>query len=268
MKNSSTKSPRLLAILAHPKSDSFCKSLFQKGLDTFKFLGFELDVIDLYQGDFPPVMPLEELQRGGSFETAIQDYAHKLQAADGLFIVHPDWWGGPPAILKGWLDRVLRPGVAYDYEGEEFEDKEKVGLLGGKKAYVVVTTDQAAPKAVKLTFSNSSGLTISWASAVSPRARLKSSTTYSAASTGTAKISSRPWRRKSQPFWLEPLLLARRLHHIQTHRNLPTPEVEPEVVDGRVFPFVGQVDVPDDKLEGFQGNGADQFDALYGINVL
>jgi NAD(P)H dehydrogenase (quinone) len=152
MKNSSTKSPRLLAILAHPKSDSFCKSLFQKGLDTFKFLGFELDVIDLYQGDFPPVMPLEELQRGGSFETAIQDYAHKLQAADGLFIVHPDWWGGPPAILKGWLDRVLRPGVAYDYEGEEFEDKEKVGLLGGKKAYVVVTTDQAAPKSGKIDF--------------------------------------------------------------------------------------------------------------------
>jgi NAD(P)H dehydrogenase (quinone) len=97
-------------------------------------------------------MPLEELQRHSSFETVVQENARILTSAEGLFIVHPDWWGGPPAILKGWLDRILRPGVAYDYQGEEFEEKEKIGLLGGKKAYVVVTTDQAAPKSGKIDF--------------------------------------------------------------------------------------------------------------------
>ena len=51
-------------------------------------------------------------------------------------IVHPNWWAMPPAILKGWLDRVLRQGVAY-----EFANGGVVGLLRGKSALVLTTSN-------------------------------------------------------------------------------------------------------------------------------
>ena len=56
--------------------------------------------------------------------------------ADGYVIVHPNWWGQPPAILKGWIDRVLRQGVVY-----EFSPQGVVGLLKGKSAVVLTTSN-------------------------------------------------------------------------------------------------------------------------------
>jgi len=48
--------------------------------------------------------------------------APKIAIADGIVFVHPDWWGMPPAILKGWIDRVLRSGVTYQFlEGDDGE---------------------------------------------------------------------------------------------------------------------------------------------------
>ena len=56
-------------------------------------------------------------------------------------IVHPNWWGQPPAILKGWLDRVIRPGVAYEFlEGDAGEGVPK-GLLKAKTALVYNTSN-------------------------------------------------------------------------------------------------------------------------------
>ena len=68
-----------------------------------------------------------------------------MEGADGFVVVHPDWWGGPPAVLKGWLDRVLRPGTAYEYEGEVPEARSVVGLLEGRKALTVITGDADDP---------------------------------------------------------------------------------------------------------------------------
>lgn len=59
--------------------------------------------------------------------------------------VYPDWWGMPPAILKGWIDRVFRPGVAYEHDGPEFMTKSKTALLTGKKAFVICTTNETNP---------------------------------------------------------------------------------------------------------------------------
>ena len=42
-------------------------------------------------------------------------HCEEIAAADGIVVVHPNWWGQPPAILKGWIDRVIRPGVAYEF---------------------------------------------------------------------------------------------------------------------------------------------------------
>jgi NAD(P)H dehydrogenase (quinone) len=55
--------------------------------------------------------------------------AAEIAKADGIIIIHSDWWGRPPAILKGWIDRVIRPGIAYRFlEGDKKEGIPK-GLL-------------------------------------------------------------------------------------------------------------------------------------------
>jgi NAD(P)H dehydrogenase (quinone) len=56
-------------------------------------------------------------------------------------IFHPDWWGQPPAVLKGWIDRVFRQGVAYDYDGEDFAQRTWSPLLKGKKGLVFCTSE-------------------------------------------------------------------------------------------------------------------------------
>ena len=64
-----------------------------------------------------------------------------IAKADGIIIVHPNWWGQPPAILKGWIDRVMRPGIAYEFlEGDSGEGIPK-GLLRAKAAIVLNTSN-------------------------------------------------------------------------------------------------------------------------------
>ena len=59
----------------------------------------------------------------------------------GIIIVHPNWWGMPPAILKGWIDRVLRPEVAYRFVEGDQGDGVPVGLLKAKAAMVFNTAN-------------------------------------------------------------------------------------------------------------------------------
>jgi NAD(P)H dehydrogenase (quinone) len=56
-------------------------------------------------------------------------------------VVHPNWWGQPPAILKGWIDRVFRPGVAYEFQEGDSGEGIPVGLLKAKAAVVLNTSN-------------------------------------------------------------------------------------------------------------------------------
>jgi putative NADPH-quinone reductase len=68
-------------------------------------------------------------------------HCEEIAVADGIVIVHPNWWGMPPAIFKGWIDRVLRPEVAYRFvEGDQGEGV-PVGLLKAKAAIVFNTAN-------------------------------------------------------------------------------------------------------------------------------
>ena len=98
---------------------------------------------DLYAEGFQPLLTESELKRRISFDPLVQRAVSELRAADLLVCAHPDWWGQPPAMLKGWLDRLFRPGVAYDYRGPEFAGKQHVPLLVGRGALICCTTDQS-----------------------------------------------------------------------------------------------------------------------------
>jgi NAD(P)H dehydrogenase (quinone) len=114
----------LLAVLAHPRPESFCAALFAEIVGAAEASGAEVTRHDLYRDGFDPVLSAEEsmtVARGGGREGLIDPlvdrYQAELRAADRLAVVHPNWWGKPPAILSGWLDRVLAPDVAYKLDG-------------------------------------------------------------------------------------------------------------------------------------------------------
>lgn len=102
-------------------------------------------LVDLYAEHFDPVMPAEELPRKFSFDDATLHYQEAIKEAVRIVFVHPDWWGGPPAIMKGFIDRVFRPGVAYGFREADFRDENAHGLFAGKRVDVLITTDATPP---------------------------------------------------------------------------------------------------------------------------
>lgn len=148
----------VLLIHAHPEPDSFTSAIAAAVTEILENAGSTVLNIDLYRipGDsgseetvtFPPVLETDELRRKTSFEGLIQAQMKNLENAEAYVVVHPDWWGGPPAVMKGWIDRVFRPGTAYEIP-EGFGYKHPEGLLKGRKALVIVTGDGDKPGPLK-----------------------------------------------------------------------------------------------------------------------
>lgn len=107
---------RLLFVHAHPVPESFNAALLKAAVGTARSRGHEVKIIDLNAEGFNPVMSAEE-RRGYVEDVPIPDdlvpHVEALQWAEGLILVYPTWWYSQPAILKGWMDRVWRPGIAF-----------------------------------------------------------------------------------------------------------------------------------------------------------
>jgi NAD(P)H dehydrogenase (quinone) len=132
---------RISVILAHPDPESFNHAIAQTAVDALKANGYRVFFHDLYQEKFDPRLNLEELAKDAILPAVIRKHCDEIAAASGIVIVHPNWWGQPPAILKGWLDRVIRPDVAYEFlEGDNGEGVPK-GLLKARAALVFNTSN-------------------------------------------------------------------------------------------------------------------------------
>ena len=127
---------KILSILGHQRPGSFCHALAATAAEQLRAAGHEVVFHDLYAEAFDPILPEAEIPKGAFPDAAIAGHCRELAAADGYLVVHPNWWGQPPAILKGWIDRVFRQGVAY-----EFSSQGVVGLLAGKSAVVLTTSN-------------------------------------------------------------------------------------------------------------------------------
>lgn len=132
---------RILIILAHPRPGSFNHALAQAAADAARTLGHEVTLRDLHAEGFDPILPADEAKKGAALPLLVAEHCRLLAQADGLIVVHPNWWGMPPAILKGWVDRVMRPGVAYEFlEGDDGQGVPR-GLLRAKTALILNTGD-------------------------------------------------------------------------------------------------------------------------------
>jgi NAD(P)H dehydrogenase (quinone) len=132
---------RILVIVAHPNTDSFNHAIAQTCARTLAANGHEVVRHDLYAERFDPLLLAGEAGREARLPPDIRRHCDEVAQADGIIIVHPNWWGMPPAILKGWVDRVLRPGIAYEFlEGDSGEGVPR-GLLKATRALVFNTSN-------------------------------------------------------------------------------------------------------------------------------
>jgi len=132
---------RISIILAHPCPGSFNHAIAGTVADTLAEAGHEVLFHDLYAEKFDPMLPCEEIPRGAVLPAAVALHCREIAEADGIVFVHPDWWGMPPAVLKGWVDRVLRPGVAYRFSETDAGEGIPDGLLHARAVLVFNTSN-------------------------------------------------------------------------------------------------------------------------------
>ena len=107
---------RVLVVHCHPCPDSLGGAIRDAVCDALQARGDRVDLVDLYAEGFDPVMTRDEW-RGYHDEARnvgpVRAHAERVAAADALIFTYPTWWFGPPAMLKGWLERVMVPGFAF-----------------------------------------------------------------------------------------------------------------------------------------------------------
>ncbi len=126
-------------LLAHPNKESFNHAIADTAVKTLKQLGYKVFFHDLYAEEFPVFLSYEEFEKDADIPPEIKIYCDELTMSDGIIIVHPNWWGQPPAVLKGWVDRVIRPGVAYQFLDGDGGEGIAEGLLHARAALIFNT---------------------------------------------------------------------------------------------------------------------------------
>ncbi len=111
---------RALVLVAHPCHEGFTHAVARSAITGLERGGHEVDVIDLYAVGFRAAMSREERLAYDTDDPILDDqvraHAERLRRAELLVFVYPTWWSGLPAILKGWLERVMVPGVGFRFD--------------------------------------------------------------------------------------------------------------------------------------------------------
>lgn len=128
-------------ILAHPAPGSFNHALAGAVSLQLAQNGHVVRLHDLYKEQFDPVLAAGEIAADATLPPAVATHCAEIAVAEGIVIVHPNWWGQPPAILTGWVDRVLRPRVAYRFLEGDGGEGVPVGLLKAKTVLVLNTSN-------------------------------------------------------------------------------------------------------------------------------
>ena len=139
---------RVSIILGHPTPDSFNHAIASTAIAALQANGHEVNFHDLYREGFDPVMPSSETPKDAVLPPAIEQHCREIGEADGIIVIHPNWWSAPPAMLRGWVDRVLRPGRAYNFVPDGQGGAKSVGLLKAGIGLVFTTANTPHEKEV------------------------------------------------------------------------------------------------------------------------
>ncbi|TBL74533.1 NAD(P)H-dependent oxidoreductase [Paenibacillus thalictri] len=130
---------KTLVIYTHPNHQSLCHAFLQKtiqGLSENDHVE-EVQVVDLYAETFDPLLVFNERKRRRDMhrDPELETYRNQLLWADKIVFVYPIWWGRPPAMLLGYIDRMFASNFAYRDNGGLLPE----GLLKGKTVVCVST---------------------------------------------------------------------------------------------------------------------------------
>lgn len=127
----------ILLIDGHPNPNCFCAAIAESYLKGAIAAGAKTETIIIRDLNFNPVLQ-HGYQKRSELEHDLLLAQEKIRKADHLVFVHPVWWGGLPAQLKGFIDRTFLPGFGFKYkENSPWWDK----LLTGKSAHIITTLD-------------------------------------------------------------------------------------------------------------------------------
>ena len=130
---------RALIVHAHPSPESFASAACREVAATLAGAGHSVEVCDLYARGFDPVLSREALARyldAPANRAGVEAYVDSLLAAEALVLVFPVWHDGPPAILKGYFDRVFLRGVVFEVaDGVFYPRLQNIRRLGAVALY-------------------------------------------------------------------------------------------------------------------------------------
>jgi len=130
---------RVMVVFAHPVEKSFNAAINATVIEALRQRGHEVDACDLYAENFPAIMSREDrlLYHDIPANRALaRPWIERLEAAEGLVLVFPTWVFGPPAILKGFMEKVFLPGVAFQLvDGKVRGSLRHLKRVGGVSTY-------------------------------------------------------------------------------------------------------------------------------------
>ncbi|RAV23348.1 flavodoxin family protein [Paenibacillus contaminans] len=128
----------IMLVLAHPNKNSFNHAIALRIREGLEAQGHIVSFHDLYEETFDPVLYGDERDL---LDPLVRQHRAELAATEGLVIIHPNWWGQPPAMLKGWIDKIICEGVAYRFNTGDDGSGIPEGLLHIRSALVVNTSN-------------------------------------------------------------------------------------------------------------------------------
>ena len=144
---------RVVVVVAHPDPDSFNHAIASTAIASLTRAGHAVTVLDLYAEEFRTAMSPDERQAYHSDRPLLDPMAERhagiVKRAEALVFIYPTWWSTLPAILKGWLERVMVPGVGFVFDEHQrvrrgLTDVRRivgVSTYGATRLYVKVLTD-------------------------------------------------------------------------------------------------------------------------------
>jgi NAD(P)H dehydrogenase (quinone) len=131
---------RVLVVFNHPFEKSYCNAILQSVTKGLQNGDHEVDLIHLDNDKFNPAMSAADLKafvNHSPVDPQVIHYCNRVEKADHLIFIFPIWWDIMPAMTKGFIDRVLSPGIAYDHHPRGFG---LVPLLDKLKGVTIITT--------------------------------------------------------------------------------------------------------------------------------
>ncbi|MBL9023116.1 MAG: NAD(P)H-dependent oxidoreductase [Myxococcales bacterium] len=137
---------KVLVVYCHPNPKSYTHAVLGAVEAGLRAGGAEIDRIDLHHEGFDPVLLVDERRRRRDLDKVEGTQRHRelLAWCDALVLIYPVWWGGFPAMLKGFIDRVFVSGLTYSFEGRPKSAVLPDGLMRGKEAHFFYTLDSPA----------------------------------------------------------------------------------------------------------------------------